>query len=102
MHSCDRPSCLERSHLSWGSSSYNSVDAFLKGRRHGNFRPSRGEKNGRSKLTDNQREEIVRRSVAGESPSELVKYYPVSISQIQRIRRQYGVAWQAGNRSKGQ
>src|SRR4051812_43020017 len=38
MHSCDRPPCIEPSHLSWGSFGDNARDAHAKGRKKSNFR----------------------------------------------------------------
>jgi hypothetical protein len=96
MHSCDRPSCMAPEHLSWGTPRDNSADAFQKGRRRGQFRPQYGSRNGRSKLSDWQRNEIVRRTLAGVSPAILASDYGVHIGTVRRVRKQRGVAWAPG------
>lgn len=58
MHSCDRPTCVEPSHLSIGTPKDNTQDMIKKGRYVSNFRPQPrpGESNPAAKLT----EELVR------------------------------------------
>lgn len=96
MHSCDTPPCMCPDHLSWGTTSENSIDAVRKGRRSTNFRPMAGETNGRSKLTDKQRDEIVRRSRAGEGSTALALAYGVSTNAIRAVLKQRGASRPTG------
>ena len=100
MHSCDTPSCMAPEHLAWGSPGENTADAFRKGRRHGQFSPQYGSANGRAKLTDAERDEIVRRTVSGVSSVILAADYDVHISTVRRIRKRQGVAWDTGRPRK--
>lgn len=96
MHSCDRPPCLALEHLSWGSNSENCADAVRKGRRGNNFKVLSGEKNGRSKLSDADRDEIALRVGAGEVAPILAREYGVSTSTICRIAVSRGVVRKMG------
>lgn len=101
MHSCDRPPCMFPGHLSWGTNSKNSIDAFEKGRRSSPNIPLSGDKNGRSKLSNAQREEIVQRSLTGERVADLATAYAVSKETIRILLRKRGIARPTGRpRSK--
>jgi hypothetical protein len=96
MHSCDTPPCVAPHHLRWGDGSENSLDAFAKGRRVSQARPMRGAANGRSKLSDEDRREIVRRSAAGESSRRLASFYGVNRTTVQAVLRAAGASWPTG------
>jgi hypothetical protein len=96
MHSCDNPPCMALGHLRWGTTRENTADAFSRGRRSGNFRPMYGTTNGRSKLTDAQKREILVLSSKGESSGKLATAFGVNRSTIQLLLRQSGASWPAG------
>lgn len=85
MHRCDNPSCLHPVHLRPGSNTDNQQDMTKKGR--GRV----GDRNGRSKLTEADVREIVRRRRAGESAYNLAPEFGVDFLAIQRIMR--GEIW---------
>ena len=60
LHSCDRPSCVAPWHLRWGTKQDNARDRVERG-------PANvvGERNGQSKLSDDDVREIRRRYVKG-------------------------------------
>ena len=96
-HSCDTPPCLNPEHLIWGTYRDNTLDAVERGRQAMNLVHRSGEQNGNAKLSDRDRDEIIRLSRDGMSAKQLAGLYPqVSLSRIQDIRRQYGVAAPSG------
>lgn len=85
MHSCDRPSCINPKHLSWGTQKENIQDAIAKGR----YRHHIGERNYGAKLTLEQVQEI--RDIFSQGnhyglTAELSERYGVHRTTIQRIR----------------
>ena len=82
MHSCDNPPCVRPSHLSLGTRQDNVDDMILKGR--GNY--SKGESNGKSKLTQMEVKEIKRvyKRIWGQQAA-LAREYGVSREQINKI-----------------
>ena len=77
MHSCDNRSCVNPSHLSIGTKKNNTMDMLSKGRQG-------GWKGGtRQTLTDDQIQLIKQSEL---SSYQLAKIYPVSSTQIRRIR----------------
>ncbi len=60
LHRCDNPPCWNPSHLFTGTDLDNARDCISKGR------SNRGERNGASKSTDAQVEDVKRRVAAGE------------------------------------
>jgi len=87
-HHCDNPSCINPAHLFLGTQNDNVQDMIRKGRRA----VSRGQKNGRSKLSDEQVREI-RDAYDGRRGAQtvLARKYGVSCTQISGIVR--GTKW---------
>jgi len=75
-HSCDNPSCVNPEHLFLGTQSDNIQDALKKDRM------SNGERNGFSKLIDEQVLSIRREYKEGKSQAELTRKHGVSKSTI--------------------
>lgn len=82
-HSCDTPACVNVAHLWVGLDRDNSNDKVGKGRQSRLY----GERNGRTKLTPQQREQILLTS--GKSADVAAKF-GVSSSLVRKIRQQ---AW---------
>jgi len=83
-HRCDNPPCCNPSHLFAGTPSDNTRDLYAKNRM-----PSRkGELHPLSKLTNAQREEIVRRRRAGERNMDLAIEFGVSRPTITRLEQE--------------
>lgn len=80
-HHCDNPRCCNPAHLYAGTPAQNQQDAIRRNRR-----PSRaGELHPLSKLTNSQREAIVRRRGAGERGIDLAREFAVSPPTITRL-----------------
>ena len=82
-HKCDNPGCVNPKHLFMGTSKDNAQDALQKGRHY------IGEKNGRSKLTRQQANDIF---ASKENGQILANIYGVTRSTINNIKR--GITWQ--------
>ena len=81
-HHCDNPSCVNPRHLFLGTPKDNRRDAIRKGRV-----PSRGEKNNRSKLTENDVREIRKRLAQGElSQRDIGNEFGVSNQTVSNIK----------------
>jgi hypothetical protein len=109
LHKCDNTHCINPRHLFLGSHGDNMRDAASKGRlkipvcppekkARGDNSAMRkhpgllaGERNGRSKLTNKQREQIVARRAAGQTRESLAQAFGVSSSQIGRLCLSHGV-----------
>jgi hypothetical protein len=78
-HTCDNPTCVNPSHLEPGTAGENAADAIGRGR----F--SKGERNGRAKLTPQQVVEI-RSNPAGLNVTRLARAFGVSKATISLIR----------------
>lgn len=96
LHSCHRPRCLESGHLRWGTASENAQDMWDSGRASMNLRHHSGSANGRSKLTEQQRQEIVARRLAGEPRKLLAKEYGVSESTVAAVTHAAGAGIPTG------
>jgi hypothetical protein len=89
LHRCDNPPCVRSSHLFLGSQTENRADCVAKGRSRGGRVHLIGERNGLSKLTDEQRIELTRlRGVV--TQDELAARYGISQSSVGRIQRGIG------------
>src|SRR5438105_2492420 len=77
-HTCDTPGCVNPNHLFVGTQSDNQKDCNSKGRRD-----SRGELNGRAKLTSELATMI---KSSGKNKSELSREFGISRRQISRIK----------------
>ena len=88
LHSCDNPSCCNPDHLREGTNAENMKERQTKGRQsRGEARSVlfRGEKNGASKLTEEQINDIIERKGTVTQASLATKYgiYQSTISKIQ-------------------
>jgi hypothetical protein len=78
MHLCDNPPCFRYDHLRRATQSENITDAVRKGR----HRFGRG----RWKMTPEAAEEIRRRSLAGESRTDLAREFGCSPCHVSNIK----------------
>jgi hypothetical protein len=78
-HRCDNPCCVNPSHLFLGTQADNMNDMTCKGRRY--YPPSKGEHNGRAKLTQAKADEI-RRRYANRDRRE----------SVEALRQEFGIA----------
>lgn len=83
LHRCDNTLCVNPEHLFLGTHQINMEDMVSKGRQ------ARGERNGKSKITEAIAKEIIRRR--NESTQLLHKEFNASYLIIQRIKA--GTAW---------
>lgn len=84
MHTCDNRTCVNPLHLVLGTQQENVLDCKCKGRRVVNISPMKGEKNGRSKLTE-QDVVLIRNSQL--QTKQLQDKYKVSATTIRKIKR---------------
>jgi hypothetical protein len=82
---CGNPLCWAGEHLRWGTPAENAADKVL----HGT--DSRGSRNGRAKLTEDDVREIRRRLAAGDLGYRIAEDYGVTKQLISRIK--VGKAW---------
>jgi hypothetical protein len=82
-HKCDNKLCINPDHLFLGTQADNMQDMDEKGRRVSV--PSRGEKHGMAKLTEEQVIEI--RSLTGITQREIAKKYDLSETHVSEIRK---------------
>lgn len=84
-HKCDNPGCVNPDHLELGTNQDNVDDMLSRGRHVA----SKGERNGRAKLTKQQVEEIRARYVRGSKraggPSALAREFGVGVTAIKDI-----------------
>lgn len=95
-HRCDNRSCVNPAHLFIGTAKDNMVDRDRKGRQA----PHHGEFNGRAKLTEAVRLEIIREySSGGVSYDKLAKKHRVSKTGIANLLR--GKSWKHQEPARG-
>lgn len=75
-HKCDVRACVEPSHLFTGTCRDNVQDAVVKGRM------AKGERNGMSKLSDDERVEMRRLYVEGWTQDRLAEFFGVSQCRV--------------------
>lgn len=86
LHACDQPLCYRVDHLSVGTIASNNADARKKGRaKKPPANRLKGEKNGRSKLSTKQREQVVRLWLSGVTHNNLAVRFGVSHDTIKRV-----------------
>jgi len=78
-HKCDNPPCCNPAHLFLGTTLDNVRDKISKGR------DTKGETNGRARLTDENVTAIRERQAAGESQRHLAHEFGVSEATISRV-----------------
>lgn len=78
LHECDNPPCCNPEHLRLGTQKDNSEDMVGKGRQ------SKGEKNGRVKLT---KEQVIEIRAITKPLMQLAEEYGISFGQIGKIKR---------------
>ena len=81
MHSCDNPRCVNPRHISAGTPSQNTKDAYLRGLKTPS--PQRGEKSSFAKLTT---EDIRAIRADGSSTEVLAAAFGICESHVRRIR----------------
>jgi len=82
-HRCDNPPCCNPNHFFIGTQADNLADMTAKGRRSFGF--AVGEKQGLSKLTEDDVREIRRAKAAGETLRSLAKRFSVAPGNIHMI-----------------
>jgi len=85
-HRCDNPRCVNPDHLFLGTNQDNVDDMMQKGRYRFVGHSQKGEKNGNSRLTQEQVDDIRSRYKRGMGPL-LAKEFGVGIFMINRIIR---------------
>jgi len=81
-HTCDRTLCVAEDHVYEGTQQQNVDDMFARGRAN----KARGDRSGRSKLTEVQIREIRGKLAEGNLQWMLAKEYGVSIQTISAIK----------------
>lgn len=85
-HKCDNQRCVNPEHLEVGTHEDNARDRDERGRHN----PAFGENNGASKLTNSERDEVLRLAKTGVKHSTLAEKYNVSRTTISRLCRVNG------------
>lgn len=78
-HRCDRPACIRLDHLELGTHAQNMADAVQRDR------IAHGLRNARTKLSDEQVQEIRRRRAEGETCAALATAYGINDSTVSRL-----------------
>lgn len=90
LHSCDNPSCVNPSHLRWGTARDNILDAIDRGRASGPP-PTTRAANPHTKLTAEQAESLKAELLAGGRPSATARKFGVSTSWVSAQRKLLGL-----------
>lgn len=88
LHHCDNPPCIRPDHLFLGTRGDNSADMMQKGRHRVSRNPehfTKGSRNGRAKLAEEQVVELRKRAIAGEHYSTLAAAYGITPSRANGI-----------------
>lgn len=92
LHECDNPPCVNPDHLFLGTQADNVADMISKGRQSSpEQRSNPGEENGMAKVTDGQRDEMVRLRSLGWLRKDLAIKYGLTDGQVGRLCRAAGV-----------
>ena len=89
-HTCDNPRCVNPHHLYWGNNSTNQKDAVERGRK--TMPEAQGEKNGYSKLTEQDVKQIRNLIKEGLYNTTIGEMFGVHHSTVSLIR--LNKAWQ--------
>lgn len=81
LHRCDTPACANPDHLFLGTRGDNARDKSRKGRCHNN----KGERHGRSILSEAQAREVLRLIRTGESQSKIAADFGISKTAVCNI-----------------
>lgn len=90
-HRCDNGLCVNPAHLYLGTQKDNIQDMITKGRSSTVGKPQLGEANRNARLTQEQASAIHNSGLSGK---ELAKLYPISLSQIYKIKE--SLRWAIG------
>ena len=82
-HRCDNRLCVNSDHLFLGTIQQNNEDMRIKGRAARQF----GDRNGGSKLTNDQRRQIYHRALAGERAKQLAAEFGISKRTVYLVIR---------------
>lgn len=87
LHTCDRPSCYEISHLWEGTANDNTQDMLSKGREHGPKNPKYGSEHPNALITENDAKNIASLLSKGLNCVEISKQLNISTNIIFDIKR---------------
>ena len=82
-HTCHNPRCINPNHLKCGTHKQNADDRVKAGR----SASQKGAKNGNAKTTEEDRENIRRRRLSGETLKSIAKDYGVHFSTVSAIMK---------------
>lgn len=94
-HTCDRRDCVNPAHLFLGTAQDNVNDMVAKGR--DSFGDNIGERNGQSRLTADDVQQIRKLVADGYTNAEISKIFPVVPRTISNIRHNRTWTWLEGS-----